>query len=144
MVKCHFNFCRLLGLAKHRLELASSYWSLRGSDVHEDPSDWQGEDIYARLVNASKSGLSIRIAQNQPSPNNPNLDTEDLSELQGITVKSLNFTSLMGGGILHTKLWIVDREHFYVGSANFDWRSLTQVQTVLGSLLLILLLPEGV
>ena len=133
-----------MGLAKHRIELASSYWSLRGSDVYRDPSDWQGEDIYARLVNASKSGLSIRIAQNQPSPNNPNLDTEDLSELQGITVKSLNFTGLMGGGILHTKLWIVDREHFYVGSANFDWRSLTQVQTVLGSLLLIILLPEGV
>ena len=35
----------------------------------------------------------------------------------------------MGGGILHTKLWLVDREHFYVGSANFDWRSLTQVRS---------------
>jgi phospholipase D3/4 len=34
----------------------------------------------------------------------------------------------MGAGILHTKLWLVDRRHFYVGSANFDWRSLTQVK----------------
>ena len=34
----------------------------------------------------------------------------------------------MGGGILHTKMWLVDRRHFYVGSANFDWRSLTQVK----------------
>ena len=33
-----------------------------------------------------------------------------------------------GGGILHSKLWISDRRHFYVGSANFDWRSLTQVK----------------
>ena len=47
----HCIYSRLLGLAKGRLELASSYWSLRGSDVYPDPSDWQGEDIYARLVN---------------------------------------------------------------------------------------------
>lgn len=30
--------------------------------------------------------------------------------------------------MLHTKLWIVDRMHVYVGSANMDWRSLTQVK----------------
>lgn len=30
-------------------------------------------------------------------------------------------------GILHTKAWTVDGKHLYVGSANFDWRSLTQV-----------------
>ena len=34
----------------------------------------------------------------------------------------------MGAGILHTKMWLVDTQHFYVGSANFDWRSLTQVK----------------
>ena len=34
----------------------------------------------------------------------------------------------MGAGILHTKMWLVDRKHFYVGSNNFDWRSLTQVK----------------
>lgn len=33
-----------------KLELASSYWSLRGSDVYEHPSDYQGEEIYDQLV----------------------------------------------------------------------------------------------
>ncbi len=28
------------------------------------------------------------------------------------------------------QLWVVDRQHFYVGSANFDWRSLSQVKEV--------------
>lgn len=32
-------------------------------------------------------------------------------------------------GVLHTKFWIVDKKHVYIGSANMDWRSLTQVQT---------------
>lgn len=35
---------------------------------------------------------------------------------------------LLGGGVLHTKLWIIDRRHFYLGSANMDWRALTQVK----------------
>jgi hypothetical protein len=43
-------------------------------------------------------------------------------------VRSLNFAALLGGGVLHTKLWLVDRTHVYVGSANMDWRSLTQVK----------------
>lgn len=32
------------------------------------------------------------------------------------------------GGIVHTKLWVVDQKHLYVGSANMDWRSLSQVE----------------
>lgn len=35
---------------------------------------------------------------------------------------------LVGGGILHTKLWIADRKSAYIGSANTDWRSLSQVK----------------
>ncbi len=46
-----------MDLAEKRLELASSYWSLRGKDVYVDPSDWQGEDIYARLVNGEDNFL---------------------------------------------------------------------------------------
>lgn len=30
-------------------------------------------------------------------------------------------------GVLHTKFWVVDKRHIYIGSANMDWRSLTQV-----------------
>jgi hypothetical protein len=32
--------------------------------------------------------------------------------------------------VCSVQLWIVDGKHFYVGSANFDWRSLTQVKEV--------------
>ena len=53
-------------------------------------------------------GIKIKIAQNMPASDQPNLDTEDLAKIDGIEVKSLNFKDLMGGGILHTKLWISD------------------------------------
>lgn len=32
-------------------------------------------------------------------------------------------------GVLHTKFWVIDKKHVYIGSANMDWRSLTQVHT---------------
>lgn len=31
-------------------------------------------------------------------------------------------------GVLHTKFWIVDMKHVFIGSANMDWRALTQVK----------------
>ena len=33
---------------------------------------------------------------------------------------------LFKSGVVHTKLWIVDGVHAYIGSANMDYRSLTQ------------------
>lgn len=32
-----------------------------------------------------------------------------------------------GSGIVHAKVWISDRRNVYIGSANNDWKSLTQV-----------------
>ncbi|VDK19856.1 unnamed protein product [Anisakis simplex] len=40
----------------------------------------------------------------------------------------MDFTRLLGSGVLHTKFWIVDSRHVYVGSANMDWKSLTEVK----------------
>lgn len=59
----------------------------------------------------------------------PNNDSELLSKMGVADVRNLNFSELHISGILHTKLWIVDNKHFFVGSANMDWRSLTQVKT---------------
>lgn len=45
---------------------------------------------------------------------------------EGVNVRRVNFGRLTGG-ILHSKFWIVDRKHVFLGSANLDWRALTQV-----------------
>lgn len=41
-------------------------------------------------------------------------------------MKKIDFGRLTGG-VLHSKFWIVDMKHIYIGSANMDWRSLSQV-----------------
>ncbi|XP_077993476.1 5'-3' exonuclease PLD3-like [Glandiceps talaboti] len=125
------GWMNLLDLAEDSIDIASFYWTLRGDDVIPDPSDWQGENIYAGLLNAgTERGIDIRIAQSQPTNMNPSQDTIDLVKAGAARVRSLNFTRFMSthDGILHTKMWVVDGQHFYVGSANLDWRSLTQVK----------------
>lgn len=81
----------------------------------------------ALLTAGFERGIKIKIAQNAPSQDQPNLDTEVLMKRKAAEVRSLNFAQLLGGGVLHTKLWIIDNKHFYIGSANMDWRALTQV-----------------
>lgn len=46
--------------------------------------------------------------------------------LSGAEVREVDLRAVTGG-IVHTKLWVVDQKHFYLGSANMDWRSLSQV-----------------
>ena len=33
-----------------------------------------------------------------------------------------------GSGIMHQKIWIFDARHLYLGSANMDWKSISQVK----------------
>lgn len=75
----------------------------------------------------SLQGVKIRIVQSPPNKAFPSLDTAYLSKNRLADVRSLDIARLVGSGILHTKMWLVDGKHFYVGSANQDWRALTQV-----------------
>ena len=85
--------------------------------------------MFKELITVSKRKVKIRIVQNVPNHEYPDCDTQQLSMMGAAEVRNINFTALEGSGILHTKLWVVDQKHFYVGSANMDWRSLTQVRT---------------
>ncbi|XP_013104942.2 5'-3' exonuclease PLD3 [Stomoxys calcitrans] len=119
----------LLNSTESVLNIGSLYWTLLGSDVINDSSAWQGEDIFKNLMDLGMEGkIKIRIAQSAPTDLSPNFDTAELQRKCAAEVRSLNFTRLLGGGVLHTKFWISDHKHVYLGSANMDWRSLTQVK----------------
>lgn len=48
------------------------------------------------------------------------------SKHTGVQIRQVDLPRLTRG-VLHTKFWIVDQLHIYLGSANMDWRALTQV-----------------
>ncbi len=61
----------------------------------------------------------------------PTNDTDSLAKLENVEVRTLDMKRLQGSGIIHTKMWLVDGKQIYLGSANMDWRSLTEVTNVL-------------
>ncbi|XP_058876531.1 5'-3' exonuclease PLD4-like isoform X4 [Acipenser ruthenus] len=99
---------------------AAFYLTLRD----REPTASQGRQVFEQLLQLQSRGVNLSIAVN--SPENSDRDSRELreagAEVRGVDLKSLT------GGIIHTKLWVVDKQHVYIGSANMDWRSLTQVK----------------
>ncbi|XP_057205870.1 5'-3' exonuclease PLD3 [Triplophysa rosa] len=117
----------LLNRANSSAHISAFYFTLRDSDLGlTEPSSAQGKEVFNQLKQLEPKGVKLRIAVKAPQPYIA--DTDELvatgAEVRGIDLQSVT------GGILHTKLWVVDKKHMYVGSANMDWRSLTQVKEV--------------
>uniref|UniRef100_A0A914XD81 PLD phosphodiesterase domain-containing protein n=1 Tax=Plectus sambesii TaxID=2011161 RepID=A0A914XD81_9BILA len=116
----------LLSKAEKSIDIAALYWNLRDDSGY--PTSWQGNATFNGLIAAAKRGVKIRIAQDLPSARQPQIDSAYLEKNGLATVRSVNFSHLLGSGVLHTKFWIIDERHIYVGSANMDWKSLTEVK----------------
>ncbi|KAK8767249.1 hypothetical protein V5799_005969 [Amblyomma americanum] len=121
---------QLISLSTSNIKIASFYWTL-SANLSVYPSAQMGEQIYQDLLYAGRNrSIDIKITQNAPSDRFPSLDSKNLAEEQAAEVRSLNLTRLGKTGVLHTKFWVVDGMHAYIGSANMDWRALAQVKEV--------------
>ncbi|XP_015238879.1 PREDICTED: phospholipase D3-like isoform X1 [Cyprinodon variegatus] len=121
------SWLHLLHKANSSVHIAAFYFTLRDSDVQSsDPSDSQGRKVFEQLKELQSKGVKLQIAVNAPQTS-----TQDTAELTatGAEVREVDLNAVTGG-IVHTKLWVVDQKHFYLGSANMDWRSLSQVKEV--------------
>ncbi|KAJ8290399.1 hypothetical protein GJAV_G00012330 [Gymnothorax javanicus] len=117
----------LLALATDRVDVASFYWTLTGDDLMVNSStDLPGRDILEQFGDLPQRNVAVRVASSIPTlvPNSTDLQ---ILTRKGVHVRRVNFGRLTNG-ILHTKLWIVDMKHIFFGSANMDWRALTQVK----------------
>ncbi|PAV70790.1 hypothetical protein WR25_05411 isoform D [Diploscapter pachys] len=125
---------RLLNEAQNEVTIASFYWSLLVEDTGDNyttdstNTSMDGKQIYDQILATANRGVNFRIAQTYNQGGYA--ETENLMQASNgrIQVRSLDFKNWYPGGILHTKSWSVDGKHIYIGSANFDWRSLTQVK----------------
>lgn len=86
----------------------------------------QGEALLQKLQQLLARNISLAVATSSPAPARKSTDLQVLAA-QGAQVRYVPMTQLTGG-VLHSKFWIVDGKHIYLGSANMDWRSLTQVK----------------
>ncbi|XP_077092096.1 5'-3' exonuclease PLD3 isoform X2 [Siphateles boraxobius] len=121
------TWTNLLNRANSSVHIGAFYFTLRDSDMGlTEPSSLLGKKVFNQLKQLEPKGVKLKIAVNAPQPYIA--DTDELvatgADVRGVDLQSIT------GGILHTKLWVVDKKHMYLGSANMDWRSLTQVKEV--------------
>ncbi len=127
--------------AEHSIDLMAMYWALRPNPARDDEARFdketlrerfradRGEALYDALDRAATRGVAIRILQ---SPGFDSADDES-GELhdaapEQIQIRAIKMPDWYGSGIMHQKIWVFDGRSLYLGSANMDWKSLTQVK----------------
>lgn len=117
----------LISVARAEVDVVSFYWTLTGEDIGvNSTSDAPGKAILRELAALPSRNVSVRVLTSVPSVRTVSTDLEFLKK-NGVHVRKVNF-GLLTGGVLHSKFWIVDRKHVFIGSANMDWRAITQVK----------------
>jgi phosphatidylserine/phosphatidylglycerophosphate/cardiolipin synthase-like enzyme len=124
-------------LAEKDLRLAQDVWpkmfdaAKKTIDVEEfyvTPST--GEPLEASLKaleRAAKRGVKIRVILEKKFEKNSLDGIARLKSIPGLELRILEWGSVNGSGIIHAKFFIVDGKEAYVGSQNFDWRSLKHI-----------------
>ncbi|KAL3971832.1 E3 ubiquitin-protein ligase [Sarotherodon galilaeus] len=107
----------LLNQAIRVVEIVSPEWLLNSSDNESSfqPAGRQGRALLSSLQGLKARGIQLKISSGI-------FNSTELSKLNA-EVHYINMTALTKGN-LHSSFWVVDRKHFYIGSASMDWRSL--------------------
>jgi phosphatidylserine/phosphatidylglycerophosphate/cardiolipin synthase-like enzyme len=89
-----------------------------------------GEPLEASLQaleRAAKRGVKIRIILEKKFEKNSLDGIARLKAIPGLDLRVLEWGKVNGDGIIHAKFFVVDSTQAYVGSQNFDWRSLKHI-----------------
>ncbi|KAK3134224.1 hypothetical protein QOZ80_6AG0546560 [Eleusine coracana subsp. coracana] len=132
----------LSGNATKNLDILAQYWQFIAQPKNPKSGDYgfsesdmtrfgadEGLRVYKALENAADRKIKIRIVQHSGFA--PDFDQESANLASGrpnVKNVTLLFEDWWGSGVVHAKVWISDKKDVYIGSANNDWKSLTQVR----------------
>jgi len=86
------------------------------------------ERVLEALEKAGRRGVKIRFLLEEKMLHASDLTTiERLKKIPNLTLRIFPVAKMSEGGIFHAKYFIVDKTQAYLGSANFDWRSLKHI-----------------
>ncbi|XHS77675.1 phospholipase D-like domain-containing protein [Burkholderiaceae bacterium UC74_6] len=86
------------------------------------------DGVLNSLEAAAKRGVKIRFLLEAKGVKMSTPETlERLQKIPGLEFRTLDYSKITGNGIIHAKYFVVDGREAYVGSQNFDWRSLQHI-----------------
>ncbi len=112
----------MFAAATKTIDLAEFY----ASDEPGNPQSRLEASVRA-LEAAADRGVRIRFLAEEKFYGTYPQTLDRLAARKNIEVRRFNVAKLMGG-VLHAKYFVVDGREGYIGSQNFDWRSLTHIQ----------------
>lgn len=132
---------RLVNSAQSTIDLTAMYWALLPDPESADENGFTDEQfaamgagtgraLYDALHAAAARGVHIRILQS-PGFSTAKQESDTLRDAfpDAVAIQQVQMGDWYGGGgIMHQKIWVFDRRHMYLGSANMDWKSIMQVK----------------
>jgi phosphatidylserine/phosphatidylglycerophosphate/cardiolipin synthase-like enzyme len=109
----------MIDAARQSLDIAEFYVS--------DAPNSRLTPVLAAVERAADRGVHVRLLVEQAFYGKYPESVDRLAHHAGIEVRHFDLHATMGG-ILHAKYFVVDRREAYVGSQNFDYRSLEHIQ----------------
>ncbi|WP_295990720.1 phospholipase D-like domain-containing protein [Rugamonas sp.] len=86
------------------------------------------DQVMAHLTAAGRRGVKIRFLLDQSGVKISDAATiAQLRAIPNLELRVINVGGMTGNGILHAKYMVIDGRTAYVGSQNFDWRSLSHI-----------------
>jgi len=85
------------------------------------------ERVVEAIESAAARGVRVRFLTEEKFYATYPETLDRLAALRGIEVRRYP-TARLSGGVMHAKYFIVDGREAYLGSQNFDWRSLEHIQ----------------
>jgi hypothetical protein len=85
------------------------------------------ETVIRAVERAAERGVKVRFLADAKFQKTYPETLARLGGRKGIEVRIVDYGAL-AGGVLHAKFFVVDGREVYLGSQNFDWRSLQHIQ----------------
>ena len=108
----------MIGAAHHTLDLEEYY-------VSNEPGELL-ESVLSAIYTAADRGVRVRLIADSRMYKTYPESVDSLGRRANIETRLINFGAI-AGGIQHSKYFIVDGKEIFIGSQNFDWRSLEHI-----------------
>jgi phosphatidylserine/phosphatidylglycerophosphate/cardiolipin synthase-like enzyme len=114
----HEVWLEMIGRAHQTLDIEQFY-------ISNEPGKLL-EDILAAIYKAADRGVKVRVIVDARMYKTYPGSVDSLAQYHNIETRRIDFGAA-GGGIQHSKYFIVDGKEVFMGSQNFDWRALEHI-----------------